>query len=141
MKNPLRPLINRIDRWASQRIVRVALFGQGLAASEWESLTTTPYLRARPRIQLVAHPSEAEVLAVHGPLSSTNWSALTAWVESARPGAILLAVGAEINVTPEGHVCGPQQLVSSFRIAAHLTGHPPTPSEIQHAIACVVAHV
>ena len=141
MKNPLRHVIKLVDRWAAQKVVRVALFGHGLAASEWESLMTTPYLRAQPRIQLVSHPSEAEVLAIHGPLNSMNWSALVAWVESARLGALLLAVGHEIELTSEGYVVGPQGRVSTFRVHSHLPGHPPTPSDLQQAITCVVTHV
>ena len=141
MKNPLRHLIQLVDRWAAQKVVRVALFGHGLAASEWESLMTTPYLRAQPRIQLVGQPSEAEVLAIHGPLDSMNWSALEAWVESARPGTRLVTVGHEIELTDAGHVVGPQGRVSTFRAHSHLPGHPPTPTELQQAIACAVTHV
>jgi Ni,Fe-hydrogenase III small subunit len=141
MKNPLRLLTRLIDRWAAQRVVRVALFGQGLAASEWESLTTTPYQRLRPRIQLVAHPSQAEVLAIHGPLSTMNWAALLAWVANGRADADLIAVGPELELTAEGHLRGPQQLVTPFRVRAHVPGHPPTPHELRQAIACVVAHV
>jgi Ni,Fe-hydrogenase III small subunit len=141
MKNPLRHIIKLVDRWAAQKVVRVALFGHGLAASEWESLMTTPYLRAQPRIQLVDHPSEADVLAIHGPLNSMNWTSLVEWVESARPSASLLAVGLEIELTDGGHVVGPQGCVSTFRVHSHLPGHPPTPNDLQQAVTCVVAHV
>jgi len=138
MNNPLRPLIQLIDRWAARKVVRVALFGQGLAASEWESLMTTPYLRANPRVCIVPYPSEAEVLAIHGPLNAMNWSALHSWVASARPGAIVLAVGNELALTHDGKLVGPQLNVSTFRVDSHLTGHPPTPTEIQQAIQCAL---
>lgn len=143
MNNPLRPLIKLIDRWAAQRVVRVALFGHGLALAEWESLMTTPYLRATPRVQLVAHPSEAEVLAIHGPFNSLNWKALEAWVASGKESARVIAVGKELQLSDEGYVVGPENELSSFRISSHLTGHPPTPQDIQQALECLmqVTHV
>lgn len=143
MNNPLRPLIKLVDRWAAQRVVRVALFGHGLALAEWESLMTTPYLRSKPRVQLVAHPSEAEVLAIHGPFNGLNWAALEAWVASGRDDASVIAVGQELQLSPEARVLGPENKLSSFRVTSHITGHPPTPQEIQQALVCLlkVQHV
>ena len=129
MSKVFSPLIRMLDRWASRRVVRVALFGQGLAIAEWESLTTTPYLKARPRIQLVEQPAEAEVLAIHGPLTDLNWPLLIDWVSKARPDTLLLGIGAELVINSEGALLGPQQY-SEFKVQRVLPGQPPTPEEI-----------
>ncbi len=138
MNNPLTPIITLIDNWAAQRVVRVALFGHGLAVAEWESLMTTPYLLTQPLVQLVAHPSEAEVLAVHGPFNALNWSALEAWVASGKTSASVIAVGNELKLATTGELLGPEKKLSGFKVSSHITGHPPTPTEIHQALICLL---
>ncbi|MBY0515734.1 MAG: hypothetical protein K2P81_02420 [Bacteriovoracaceae bacterium] len=134
MKNIFSPFIRFLDSWAAQKIVRVALFGQGIALEEWASLNTSPYRKRKPNIKLVTQPDEAEVLALHGPITDLSFQALESWVSGSQKYAKLLAVGAEIEINKEGRIVSPNGEASTFKVDRILPGHPPTPEDLILAI-------
>lgn len=138
MKALVVPILRIADRWASQRIVRVATFGQGLSLVEWESLSTTAYRAAGLRVELVTDPAEAQVLAIHGPLTELSWPLLVDWLGRARPGARFLAVGADVSLSADGHLLTGAGAPSSVRMHASVQGHPPTPQELLEAVQRVM---
>lgn len=138
MKALIVPFLRILDNWATQRIVRVAVFGQGLGLTEWESLSTSSYAKAFPHIKCVADPSEAHVMAIHGPITLLSWPMLESWVKKARFDARFIAVGAEIEINSDGQLVGPRGELSSFKVQGILPGHPPTPQDLIAAVKTVM---
>ena len=142
MKNPFTALKRWIDAWAMRRVVRVAVFGHGPSALEWEGLQTTPYTKLVPRLQLVHSVREAHVLALQGPFTKMNWPELTAWVGEAAPTARIIFVGTDAEIVGD-RLRAPSGELSPFQVSAQLPGVAPTPLELQAALRCVleVPHV
>ena len=138
MKIFFRSLLNFADTWAAKKVVRVALFGQGLATEEWQTLSTTPYASLRPIIRVVSHPSESEIMAIHGPLNSMNWHAFEQWAAAARMGTRFIAVGNEIQLSSDGRVIGPQGELSQIQVNYLLPQNPPTPKDLRDTITCML---
>lgn len=129
--------------WAMKRLVRVAFFGPTLSSAEWISLTTTPYARYRPRVQLTSHTAEAELLALHGPITALNWPFVQKWLSEKNPRAKLLVVGPDVPLSPQGFIQSPTGEASSFRADFLLPGCPPAPQELMAAVQTIfeVKHV
>lgn len=138
MKALVVPFLRILDNWATQRIVRVAVFGQGLGLAEWDSLSTSAYSKTIPQIKCVLDPSEAHVMAIHGPITLLSWPMLEAWVRKARFDARFIAIGAEIEINREGHIIGPRGEISSFKVQGILPGHPPAPQDLIAAVKTVM---
>lgn len=138
MKALVVPILRIADRWANQRIVRVATFGQGLSLLEWESLMTSSHQGTSMRVELVSDPAQAQILAVHGPLTPLSWPLFLDWCQRAPAGAHFLAVGAEIRLAPEGYLLSIAGELSPVRMSASVAGHPPTPEELFFAVRQLV---
>lgn len=138
MKPLVVPILRIADRWANRRIVRVATFGQGLSLAEWESLMTSAHQGATMRVELVSDPAEAQILAVHGPLTPLSWPLFLDWCQRARSGAQFLAVGAEVRLSADGHLLSASGEHSPVRMSASVAGHPPTPEELAFAVRQLV---
>jgi len=138
MKALLVPILRVLDAWATQRFVRVAVFGQGIGLAEWESLSTATYVKSNPCLKMVSDPSEANVLAIHGPITTLSWPMLQAFLLKARFDVRFLAVGSEIEINSEGFIVSPDGELSSIKVQAILPGHPPTPLELIAAIKTVM---
>lgn len=138
MKALIVPFLRILDNWATQRIVRVAVFGQGIGLAEWESLSTSIYAKSTPHIKCVADPSEAHVVAIHGPITLLSWPMLDLWVQKVRFDARFIAIGSEIEINNEGHIVGPRGELSSFKVQGILPGHPPAPQALIAAVKTVM---
>ena len=139
MNNPLKALRHSLDAWATSKVVRVALFGHGLAQEEWDGLLTSAYADLRPRVMRVSLVREADLLAIHGPLTPLSWQALLAWVAKRRDETVpVLAVGAELRLDEEGRLLGPGGEKSDFVVTSWLPSHPPAPRELWAAVRCAL---
>lgn len=129
--------------WAQKRLVRVSVFGPTLASAEWVSLTTTPYARYRPRVQLTSYTAEAELLALHGPITPLNWPLIQKWLSEKNPRAKVLVVGPDVALAPQGFIVSPTGETSQYRADFLLPGCPPVPQELMAAIQSIfeVKHV
>jgi Ni,Fe-hydrogenase III small subunit len=136
-------LKNSLLNWAMKRLVRVAVFGPTLASVEWISLGTTPYARYRPRVQLTSFTPEAELLALHGPVTALNWPLVQKWLSDRNPRAKILVVGPDVFLDSKGFILNPEGVASHFRADFLLPGCPPAPQELMAAVQSIfeVKHV
>lgn len=129
------PLPKVLLDWAARRMVNVAIFGNGLSLTEWEALRTSYWRHHRGFIvNIVNDPAQADLLAVHGPLTPSSWPFLERWLAQKRSDALVLAVGAEVRVS-EGHLVTPSGGLSAHRVNAVLPGHPPTPESLKASLS------
>lgn len=138
------PLPSFLERFARRRIVNVALFGNGISLAEWSQLGATYWHHHLGfAVQLVESPAEADVLAVHGPMTQASWSFFERWMSARVDQTVVIAVGAEVH-TLDGHIISPLGEKSSYTVDAILPGHPPTPAALKSALAQLLqkdAHV
>lgn len=128
------PLPAILERFARRRIVNVALFGNGLGMVEWPHLSATfwhHYIGFT--VNIVDDPAEADVLAVHGPLTTGSWPFLQRWIESRAPHAKIMTVGSEV-LTLGGRILEPNGRASAYAVDAILPGQPPTPGMLKNAL-------
>lgn len=129
------------DHWARTKIVRVALFGQGLSLCEWESLSTSIHSGISPRVRLVKDPSQADVLAIHGPITSMNINYLNDWINKSKTSTHIIAIGPEVDVNSEGMIYTSELELTNIKISRSVFGYPPKPEVLQGIVKELVNHV
>jgi len=132
------PLPAFIERFARRRIVNVALFGNGLSMMEWPHLCATFWHHhVGFTINIVDDPAEADILAVHGPLTSGSWPFFQRWIDARAPHAKVIVVGSEI-ATLGGRILEPTGRASAYPADAILPGHPPTPDVLKTSLQALM---
>jgi Ni,Fe-hydrogenase III small subunit len=134
-------MTRKLDRWAIQHVVRVALFGQGLVVSEWYGLTTSIYSQISPQVNIVDDPFEADVLAIHGPITDLSWIKLKDWLASSRSGTLKIAIGHEVSVNESGYLLSPNGDESDILIDIHVPGFISHPQILHQALRAGVLNV
>ena len=139
MKSLTASLQKVIDRWASHHVARVAVFGSGVYGQEWDALLTSAYSELKPRIQLVPLVREADLLAIHGPVTSLNWPLLQQWVARRRSSAVpVIAVGSQLTLDEKGYLISPAGDLSHFQVSLCLPCDPPLPRELWQGVCCAL---
>ena len=132
------PLPSVLLKWAARRVVNVAVFGNGLSLMEWEALQASYWRHHKGfMVNVVSDPAQADLLAVHGPLTNANWSFFERWLEQGSGLALVMAVGAEVRVLGE-HLVDPAGQVSAHKVNAILPGHPPSPEALKSSLASLL---
>lgn len=135
------PLPPFLERFARRRIVNVAIFGNGISTMEWAQLNSTHWHHhAGFSVHMVDSPAEADILAVHGPLTAASWPYFERWMSEKAPHAKVIVIGAEMQ-TRAGFILGPTGVASAYNIDAILPGHPPGPNELKASIAALSSEV
>lgn len=133
------PLPLFLASFARQRLVNVAVFGSGLSTVEWPQVCASFWHNHDNFVvNLVSESSEADVLAIHGPLTESSWPFFERWMQSRLSSAKVLVVGMEV-ATSEGHILTPEGVRSEFAVDAILPGHPPTPGALKASLAELLA--
>lgn len=128
------PLPSFLEKFSQQRVVNVAIFGNGLSLSEWAQLNASFWHRYNGfTVNLVDESSEADILAVHGPFTPSSWPFFEQWINARTQTSKVLAVGAEVH-TQDGHILDYQNNPTEFKVDAILPGHPPTPGAIKESL-------
>ncbi len=128
-----------LNRWAFRSKMRVFVCGTGGSTCEWDSLRSSFYANLRPSIYRVFDPNEADVIALHGPLSDCTLERLEELLE-VHPLPIL-GVGSELKVNDLGFVLKINGEMTKVKLTTHLVGHNPEPQDLQAQAVEAVAHV
>lgn len=128
------PLPSFLEKFSQQRVVNVAIFGNGLSMSEWSHLNASFWHRYNGfAVNIVDESSEADILAVHGPITNSSWPFFENWIKARSLKSKVLVVGAEVH-TRDGYILDQHNSVSSFKVDAILPGHPPTPIALKESL-------
>ena len=127
------------DRWAHRSKIRIYVAGVGGTTCEWDSLRSSFYKHLRPTVQRVYEASEADLIALHGPLSDIALERMSELSE--RVQLPIVAVGGDLSVSPEGFLRDRQGAQTQIRLAASLVQNFPTPEDLHRLASKVVGHV
>lgn len=116
------------ETWASRKVVKVSVFGNGISVTEWSQLLTSPWRHHGGFVvKLVDDPSIADVLAVHGPITAMSEPFLIRWASQRKLDCKMLWVGYEAGAP-----------ISELPIDLILAGSPPAPSVLKAGIERVL---
>ena len=122
--------ISRIlNRWAYRSKVRVYVCGTGGSTCEWDSLRSSFYADLRPSVYRVFDPTEADFIALHGPLSDATVERLEELLELHQ--LPVAGVGSELPMDEQGVLLKSTGELARIQLSAHLPDHKPEPQELQ----------
>ena len=121
-----------IDRWAYRSKIRVYVAGVGGTTCEWDSLGSSFYEHLKPTIQRVHDVSEADLIALHGPVSDIGLQRLVELVNAT--GLPLVGVGSELKMSEEGYLLNQTGENIGLKLNSLLAMNYPSPENF-HVLA------
>ena len=121
-----------LDRWAYKSKIRVYVSGVGGTTCEWDSLRSSFYEHLKPTIQRVYDPSEADLIALHGPLSDLALIRLNELVRSS--GLPIIGVGSDLKMNEEGYLLNDAGTRVEIKLSSLLAMNYPMPENL-HLLA------